>query len=205
MPKVVDPQARRLAVTEAVFRVIDREGLEGATLRNIADEADLAIGSVRHYFTGHTDLTIFAFGALRDRVTARILGHVERLLGADPADPAIDQRAAVAELLAELLPLDERRRQEAVVWLAFVTAARTRPELQEHARKLYDGIRMVVSRVLDRARQAGRLRDDLDLAVESERLSALLDGLAMNAVLQPDRLPPAVLRQVLTSHLDSLG
>lgn len=212
MPKVVNPEARRLAVTEAVFRVICRDGLEGATLRNIAEEAGLAIGSVRHYFTGHTDLTVFALAALRDRVTARILGHVERLLPADPADSTVDQRpeveelrAEVEELLAEFLPLDEQRRQEIVVWLEFVTAARTRPELQGHARELYDGMRMVVGRVLDRARRTGRLRDDLDIAVESERLSALLDGLAMNAVLQPDRLPPDMIRRILAVHLDSLG
>ncbi|MBF9133923.1 TetR family transcriptional regulator C-terminal domain-containing protein [Plantactinospora sp. S1510] len=204
MPKVVNPEARRLAVTEAVFRVICRDGLEGATLRNIAEEAGLAIGSVRHYFTGHTDLTVFALAALRDRVTARILGHVERLLSADPADPTVDQRAEVEKLLAEFLPLDEQRRQETVVWLEFVTAARTRPELQGHARELYDGMRMVVGRVLDRARRIGRLCDDLDIAVESERLSALLDGLAMNAVLQPDRLPLDMIHRILAGHLDSL-
>lgn len=204
MPKVVNPEVRRLAVTEAVFRVICRDGLEGATLRNIAEEAGLAIGSVRHYFTGHTDLTVFALAALRDRVTARILGHVERLLPADSADPTVDQRAEVEQLLAEFLPLDEQRRQEIVVWLEFVTAARTRPELQGHARELYDGMRMVVGRVLDRARRTGRLRDNLDIAVESERLSVLLDGLAMNAVLQPDRLPPNMIRRILAAHLDGL-
>ena len=198
MPKIVDPEARRHAVTDALFRVIDRGGLEAATLRTIADEAGLAIGSVRHYFAGHTDLTVFALAALRDRMTTRILGHLDRLSHAPP-------REVAEAVLAEFLPLDEHRRRETVVWLAFVTAARTRPELRDQARHLHEGTRLVVRRVLDRAVSLGRVSPDLDLDVETERLSALLDGLAMSAVLQPDLLPVPALRRILGRHLDSLA
>ncbi|MGY0233708.1 TetR/AcrR family transcriptional regulator [Longispora urticae] len=203
MPKIVDPGARRLAVTDAVFRVIRRDGLEGATLRAIADEAGLAIGSVRHYFTGHTELTLFALDEFTDRVTARILAHVERLN--DPArGTAPVRRRDVEDLLGEFLPLDDARRDEIVVWLAFVTAARTRPELHPRALTLYEGMRTIVGRVLARADAAGRLVGGLDPALETERLCAVLDGLAVNAVLHPDRLPPDTQRAVLGRHLDTL-
>lgn len=201
VPKIVDPAARRHAVTDAVFRVIERDGLEAATLRNIAAEAGLAIGSVRHYFTSHTELTVFALGALRERMTTRILRHLDRLAGPTPAAP----RDIAEAVLSEFLPLDGARRRETVVWLAFVTAARTRPELREQAAQLHEGTRFVVRRVLDRAAALGRLAAGLDLAVETERLSALLDGLAMAAVLQPDRLPPETTRRVLLHHLDTLS
>jgi AcrR family transcriptional regulator len=46
-----------------VFRVVRRAGFEQASLRNVAEEAGLAIGSVRHYFDGHTDLMVFATAA----------------------------------------------------------------------------------------------------------------------------------------------
>ncbi|GAA1032886.1 TetR family transcriptional regulator C-terminal domain-containing protein [Virgisporangium ochraceum] len=200
MPKIVDPDARRRAVTDAVFRVIHRDGLEGASLRHIADEAGLAVGSVRHYFASHSELLLFALAALRERMTGRILGHLDRLAGPDPATPA-----EVAEaVLAEFLPLDEARLQETVVWLAFVTAARTRPELREQAVRLHEGARLVVRRVLDRAAALGRTAPGLDPALETERLSALLDGLAMSVVLHPDRLSPETSLEVLRRHLDTL-
>ncbi|GIH99228.1 TetR/AcrR family transcriptional regulator [Planobispora takensis] len=205
MPKIVDPGERRRAVTEAVFRLIDREGLEKVSLRNVAAEAGLAVGSVRHYFTDHAELMVFAMQAMRERLTRRLVAHADRLLdpAAGVAAPA-ERRAAVERMLAELLPLDEERRRETVVWLAFVTAARTRPELQRHVSELYDGTLALVTRVLDGARQAGRLAEGADVPLEARRLCALLDGLATQGVLHPGRLVPADMLGVLRRHLDTL-
>ncbi|MFD1933483.1 TetR/AcrR family transcriptional regulator [Nonomuraea mangrovi] len=198
MPKIVDPEARREEVVEAVFRVVRRDGLEQASLRNVAEEAGLAIGSVRHYFAGHTELMVFAMQAMNERVVRRLLEHVERL-------ETVGDRLPVAEsMLAELLPLDERRREEATIWLAFATAARTRPELRPHAEESYDGLRHLVFRVLDGARRRDRLREDVDLEVEVERLCALIDGLTVHAVLHPDRMDAGTMTRVLRSHLQSL-
>ncbi|MBB5804927.1 hypothetical protein F4560_004695 [Saccharothrix ecbatanensis] len=43
-----------------------------------------------------------------------------------------------------------------------------------------------------------------DLALETERLASLLDGLAVNGVLQPSLTTPDVMRAVLRRHLESL-
>ncbi|WP_058041528.1 TetR/AcrR family transcriptional regulator [Streptomyces roseifaciens] len=201
MPKIVDPGARRRAVAEAVLRVVGRRGLEAASLRNVAEEAGLAIGSVRHYFSDHDELVIFAMGELTGRIEARVRAHADRLL--DPAHAA-ERRTRSEDLLAEFLPLDQERHEEAVLWIAFATAARTRPGLLPHARQLQDGMLGVVTRVLRGAQEAGGLPAGLDVGTESLRLSALLDGLTLQAVLQPGSLTPDVLRQVLRRHLDSL-
>lgn len=200
VPKVVDPDVRREAVVEAVFRVVHRYGLAQASLSNVANEAGLAIGSVRHYFASHAELMLFAMQAMSDRVGERLLRHAAVALGPDPGDP----RALIQAMLGELLPLNEEQHREAVVWLEFVTAARTDPQLQPHARRVYDGTRTVVARVLTRTREAGRLRDGLDIAVETERLCALIDGLTVSAALQPDRLDASTMGRVLSGHLDSL-
>ncbi|WP_158884601.1 TetR/AcrR family transcriptional regulator [Amycolatopsis anabasis] len=199
MPKIVDPETRRQEVAEAVYRVVARDGLEQASLRNVAAEAGLAIGSVRHYFVGHEELMVFAMRALSDRVGKRLLAHVERL-----GDPAADRRRLTEDLLAELLPLDENRREETVVWLAFTAAARTRPELRPLADESFDGVRALVRRVLLGIHARGRLLGGLDLELETERFAALLDGLAHDAVSHPDRMPSELIRRVLRRHLDSL-
>lgn len=190
MPKIVDPEARREDVVEAVFRVVRRDGLEQASLRNVAAEAGLAIGSVRHYFAGHTELMVFAMRAMSDRVSRRLLGHVE--------DLQKDRRAAAVAMLCELLPLDDRRRDEATVWLAFAMAARTRPELRPHAREVDDGMRRLVARVLEGARVIA------DIPLETDRLCALIDGLTVQAVLQPDRMDAERMTAALLHHLDTL-
>ncbi|WP_433249155.1 TetR/AcrR family transcriptional regulator [Streptosporangium sp. CA-135522] len=204
MPKIVDPQERRRAVVEAVFRVVERDGLEQASLRNVAAEAGLAIGSVRHYFTTHSELMVFAMRAMSERVTGRLVAHADRLLNADaPLTPHERWETAVC-MLAEVLPLDGERRREAVVWLAFVTAARTRPELRPHADELYDGLLALTTRVLEGARRAGRLRLDADITLEARSLCALLDGMSLQAVLHPGRLDPETMLSVLRRHLAAL-
>ncbi|MEU4209360.1 TetR family transcriptional regulator C-terminal domain-containing protein [Streptomyces sp. NPDC026206] len=202
MPKIVDREARREAVADAVLRVAGRGGLENASLRNVAEEAGLAIGSVRHYFAGHGEMMLFAMDELARRIDRRVRDHAGRIL--DPATDVADRRDSVEELLAEFLPLDRARHEEAALWLTFTTAARTRPELRPRAEKLHDGMHELLTRVLNETQRAGGLAEGLDIAVETLRLSALLDGLALQAVLRPDAVRPDTMRKVLRGHLDSL-
>ncbi|RSO08220.1 TetR family transcriptional regulator [Streptomyces sp. WAC 06783] len=201
MPKIVDPGARRRAVADAVLRVIGREGVEGASLRNVAEEAGLAIGSVRHYFRDHDELLLFTMRELSTRIDGRVRAHVDRLL--DPA--ARDERPArVEELIGEFLALDEERRQEAVLWMAFCGAARIRPELRACALEMETGLRDLLARVLRGAQEAGALPADLDVDLECLRLSALLDGLNLRAMLEPEYVTPEAQRAVLRRHLEGL-
>lgn len=198
MPKIVDPDRRREAVVEALFRVVERDGLEQASLRNVAAEAGLAIGSVRHYFDNHAELMVFAMKAMSERVGNRLAGHADRLV------TAADRLEVAFDMLAEVLPLDDSRRREVVVWLAFVHAARTRPELRSHADGVYDDLITLATRIFEGGRRSGRLAPDVDIALEARRLCALLDGLAMEAALHPDRMDPATTVAVLRRHLTSL-
>ncbi len=64
---------------------------------------------------------------------------------------------------------------------------------------------MVVGRILAGAARLGALPEGVAVDVETERLAALVDGLAVNAVLQPDRTTPEVMVAVLSRHLDDLA
>ena len=198
-PRVVDPVARRRAVAEAVFRVVVRDGVEQASLRNVALEAGLAIGSIRHYFDSHDDMIIFAVEALIHSIDQRIFAHVQAL-----GDRTGDLRRPGERVLSEVLPLDERRRDEAVLWLAFATAARTRPSLVPHAEQLYDGLRALCRRALTVMRESGTVAPSLDIPLETERLASLLNGLTVDGVLHPDRMTPDLTVSLLRKHLDSL-
>ncbi|RBQ11677.1 TetR family transcriptional regulator [Spongiactinospora rosea] len=204
MPKIVDPDERRRAVAEAVFRVVGREGLEQASLRNVAAEAGLAIGSVRHYFAGHTELMVFAMREMSGRLMARLTVHADRLLNPPTPLPPAERRETVVRMLAELLPLDDQRRAEVIVWLSFVAAARTRPELRTHADELYDGLLTLTTRILQGAHRDYRLHPNTDIPTEARRLCALIDGLALEAAFHPTRLDTPTMLTVLRTHLTTL-
>ncbi|MFF5205913.1 TetR/AcrR family transcriptional regulator [Streptosporangium sp. NPDC000396] len=204
MPKQVDPVARRNDVVDALFRVVFRDGLQRASLRAVADEAGLNIGSLRHYFANQQELMRFAMQAMLDRVGDRLLRRIDDI-GDMNALTSEQRRRLPMDLLSELLPLDENRRTEAAVFIDFVTAARTHPAIDaELAHKTAAGTRALVRRVLIRMRDMGTLRPGLHIDTETERLSSLLDGLSLNAVLHPGILGPQGCVEVLQAHLDGL-
>ncbi|MEU7023734.1 TetR family transcriptional regulator C-terminal domain-containing protein [Streptomyces sp. NPDC046203] len=203
MPKQVDPEARRRHVVDALFRVVVRDGLQRTSLRAVADEAALNIGSLRHYFSGQQELMRFAMGSMLERVAARLIDRVEEI-GELIDYPRRQQLSLCTDLLAELLPLDARRRAEVTVFLDFNTAARTDPSLADLSRQTAEGVRDLVRRVLDRLEDAGTLRPGLDRALETERLASLVDGLGMNGVLHPEVLDPDDCLAVLRAHLKGL-
>ncbi|SES41580.1 TetR/AcrR family transcriptional regulator [Lentzea albida] len=197
-PRVVDPVARRGAVAEAVFRVVGRNGVEQASLRTVAAEAGLAIGSIRHYFASQDDMIVFAAESLFRSVDQRIQAQLLLL------DEGIDSACTAERVLVEVLPLDGSRPGDAALLIAFATAARTRPSLRPHTARLYDGLRAFCHRLLTAMSESGAVAGDLDLVPEAQRLSSLLSGLVVDGVLHPDRMPPELSLSLVRRHLDSL-
>jgi len=72
MPRLADHDKRREEVAEAVWTIIGRVGVEKATLREIAREANCSTGMLSHYFRDKDELVRFAFGLAVDRAMRRI-------------------------------------------------------------------------------------------------------------------------------------
>ncbi|GAA2848738.1 TetR family transcriptional regulator C-terminal domain-containing protein [Paenarthrobacter ilicis] len=201
MPKIVDADARRQEVVHAVFRIIASDGLERASLREVADEAGLAVGSVRHYFASSDDLLVFSFGSVVDRIAARLEAAMVDVEGSRRGTP--EHLGAVLNLLGQFLPLDEESAVDACVWMAFRHAARIKPVLAAEAERSHRTVAAVVGRLMmllsDSEQEAQQT-----LVTEAERLLATLDGLCMHALLQPEWMTAQMCSDVLTSHLNSL-
>jgi AcrR family transcriptional regulator len=201
VPKIVDAEARRAEIVEAVFRIVAVDGLERASLREVADEAGLAVGSVRHYFAGSEELLSHSFAAVVDRITGRLTAALPAMAASEPGTGP--HRDAVLTLLSEFLPLDEERAVDACVWMAFKNAARIRAFLAPEADRSHREVAAVVGQVI-----TALVPDDGDgqqsLAVEAERLLATLDGLCMHALLQPAWMTAQMCNDVLDRHLRSL-
>lgn len=117
MPRLVDHEIRRRQITDAVRRVIVRGGLDTVTFQTVAAEAGFSIRLVQYYFGTKNEFLLATHRTVMEDAGARF-AHRWTTLGAD-ATP----REAIRAVLIELLPLDERRREEAIVLGAFGTAA----------------------------------------------------------------------------------
>ena len=213
MPKIVDAAQRRQEIVGAVCRIIATDGLERASLREVAEEAGLAVGSVRHYFDSSDDLLAYSFAAVSDRLLTRLHSG---LTGLGTATHDQDRSRAVLTLLGEFLPLDEERAMDACAWLAFRNAARIRPCLAAEADRSHRAVAAVVGQVITvvlrgdasgddaTGARAGVLDAGPQLVTAAEHLLATLDGLAMHALLQPGWMSPEMCRDVLESHIEGL-
>ena len=190
---MVDPAERRHDLAEAVWRVVRREGLDGASVRAVAREAGLSMGSLRHYFGTQSELLVFAMRMVIDRIERRVAGLQT------PGDP----RRAAEMVLLELLPLDDERRAENEVWLAFTARALVDPALRALRDEGYDLLRNACLGWVRQLLAPARSPSDVDL--ETDRLFALLDGLAVHAAMRPARSGPELLTAVLGRHLDELA
>ncbi|MEH1125598.1 TetR/AcrR family transcriptional regulator [Micromonospora sp. CPCC 206061] len=193
MPKVVDPAERRRELVEAVWRVIRRDGLEQASVRNVAREAGLSMGSLRHYFASQSELMVFAFRTVIDRIESRLAA----------LEPEPDPRRRAQRVLAELLPLDDERQAENEVWLAFTSRAMVDPALRALRDEGYDALRDGCKTIITDLSAAGLAPTDIQ--AESRRLHALLDGLAVHAAMRPDIHTAQSLAAAIAHHLDALA
>jgi AcrR family transcriptional regulator len=194
MPRLVDAEQRRAAIAEAVWTVIRRDGLQRASVRNVAREAGLSMGSLRHYFSTQSELLCFAMELVGDRARARV--------GA--LAPAADPRRTAERLLFELVPLDDERRAESEVWLAYTGHALVDPDQRAIHQRIHDQLHGACVTAITLLAGAGLTPAGLDVSLEATRLHALLDGLAVHAVMRPEKLPPSRVRATISHHLDTL-
>jgi BetI-type transcriptional repressor, C-terminal len=90
------------------------------------------------------------------------------------------------------------------VWLSFTGRARFDPVLHEMSLESQDALALLARSAIARLEEGGVLRDGLDLDLETQRLHAVIDGLALHAYVHPERLPVDQLRQVARRHLAEL-
>lgn len=194
MPKVVDHEQRRRELGHAVWRVIRRDGIDHASVRTVAKEAGWSSGALRHYFASQSELLAFAMRLVVERIEDRIAA----------LDRSADPREAVEQVLHELLPLDDERRAENEVWLAFTARALIDPELRAQHNEVYGTLHQACTSALETLAAAGRVDASAATALQAERLHALTDGLAVHTALRPDLMPPEQIVAVVRLHLDAL-
>jgi AcrR family transcriptional regulator len=186
MPKLVDRDARREELASALWRLVLRDGIEAASLRRVAAEAGWSTGSLRHYFPTQSELLSFAMELVVARVTERV-GAIR---------PAADPRETAERVLHEVLPLDAERHAEMQVWLAFTARSLVEPELRALRDEAHSGLRGLCLTAVELLGGG---------ECDAERVHALIDGLALHAVLDPAVTTSARQRELLAAELDAIA
>ncbi len=161
---------RRAELAAAAYSMIAERGIQGLSLRALARELGATTGLVSHHFLNRTELVQAALAHSRDRSTERA--------------NAVLPDAGPLELLGAILPIDEDLIESWRFALGIRMAGAFDPELAE-----FDA---TIGHIWDKY-----LPDLLegitpDTKSAARYLVALVDGIALHAILNPDEWPPEV-------------
>ncbi|QYR23930.1 TetR family transcriptional regulator C-terminal domain-containing protein [Paenibacillus sp. sptzw28] len=194
MPKIVNHQERKEKIAEAAWQVIRREGLDGITVRRVADELGISLGSLRYYFDSQNELIAYSMRLISQRANERIQKLPFK------GEPRHD----IELIIAEITPLDEERTLESEVWLAFAGKAVSDPDIRALSREVHDELHAGFRRMIDHLIARSVTKEGINAEFETKRLHALVDGLVVHHTTFPELFVREELMAVVSYHLDDI-
>lgn len=181
---------RQLIAAETAALMAER-GLEGATLRRVAQRLDCTTGYISHYYSSKDDLLE---AALHEAVTA-----LERSAQASFVPRTVDQWV---DQVVTTLPTDDESRRFWRVLVAFQAGSLASERLTQVLRTYSEGAKSFLYRVLRDA--APEPAPDAAVQELTDALWSLVDGFGTTAVLNPDTFQPEFIRTALLGAVRGL-
>lgn len=183
-------------VSDAYGRLVDHitaliaeVGFEGLSVRAVATRAGVSIGAVQHHFPTRAVMV----RAATETIVARASEHYSEGVQTLP-----DPEQLLRAVIDGLLPRDSAD-VSARVWIAVAARAVVDPELGEihatTARRIRRGMAMLIAAATGRPKEAERAATEL---------FALVDGLTVSVLTEPQGVDPATARDLAYRRLSDL-
>lgn len=186
-------QQRKRTLIEATLELVAEKGVQGATVRGIADRAQVTQGLIRHYFSSKEELITAAFEHHMTQMTDLTFAPV-----ADVKGSARDQLRVFVQ--SSLMPpvVDPR---SIALWAGFLNKVQHDAQMKETHAKTYVQFRDRLEKLIRAAlEEAGRETEPARLYQLATACNALIDGLWMEGGALPEAFAPGELSQIgLTS------
>lgn len=189
----IDADKRRQSLIEATERCLIRDGIEGATVRRICEEAGVSAGLLRHYFEGKEDLVGQTYDAMAGKF-AHITHHTlktETMLPEERLQSFFEASFSPDFIKADVL----------MAWTAFWRLNRSNALIQEQHRDVYAAYRQDLEDVLSEIAKDRDIKIDARLAALS--LTGIMDGLWLELCLDPTSFTPEEAIDVCRNWLES--
>ncbi len=166
---------RQAELADAALRIVAREGMRAVTFRSVAAESGWSLGAVQKAFASKVDLHAAMFARLRASA-----GPPE---ATEPGRPTL--HAWLVELVAGVLPLDERRRALELQGAAFAELAAYDSGLGQVIAADDRRLLGLLAGLVRRAQGEGEVDGRLDPDVVAWAVLAILQGAANQLLYDP--------------------
>lgn len=161
---------RREELVAATLRIIARSGVKSATVRAIAQEANVTLGLIRYYFNNKEELIVAAFEQ-----------HMTNLIdiaasGSEGDFSSAKRRLAMFVYASVRPPIIDK--EVIAVWSAFFQLLFHNEVMRESHKRTYHLLRNQIEQLIrDVYREEGIAADEQQLRLLSIACNAVLDGL----------------------------
>lgn len=175
MPKKVDQTERKNQIVEAAFHMIHHFGFEKTTLREIAKEADLSLGSVQHFFPKQKDIYMFAMDVINHRFEERMQKVIE-------ADQGVFENAV--RMIKQIVQVNtEEERIENDIWVKFSMMATMNAEYQDQKEGFREVNLLFAKDILRMLDKNGYIKDASNIAESANSFIIFIHGLVFESVI----------------------
>jgi TetR/AcrR family transcriptional repressor of bet genes len=173
-------EERRAQILEATARVISERGAEGTRLVDVARKAGVSIGLIQHYFNTRDELMAEAFDYFNEIWVTE---------WEETANAASDPPHKLVTLLRlGAFEFEAWREVQWRIWVEFWSLGDRDSKFRDQYERIYARFR---SPFLETIREGVATKQFTTASPEdaADRLTALIDGLRIHAMLEPHRMP----------------
>lgn len=189
MPKVGMPDIRKPQLVQATMAVIERVGLQSASIALISKEAGVSSGIINHYFGGK-------HGLLEETMRAILRQHSQTVMSALSMLPKHAHLARINAIIDANFEGFQTESKVVKTWLAFWTYSMHDPQLNRlqtvNAKRLLSHLRLELKSLLP-PEQA---------MFVAHGIAALIDGIWLRGALNPQGIDADQARIIINDYLE---
>ncbi|MGE4432307.1 MAG: TetR family transcriptional regulator C-terminal domain-containing protein [Sphingobium sp.] len=187
-----DHESIRKKVAEAIRKSIVENGIDSVTNRKIARDLGYSTSIIQHYFSNKHEMMSY------------VHSYTDNLAMAHVAQALQTHEGRLKPCVTAFLPMDEERRTNWLVWIAYWGYAVADAEFSDIQRTGVQAAREIINDRIDALKAAGLIGAHIDSANAARRLMALIQGVSLQAAFDPDDWPAERQALILESECERL-
>jgi AcrR family transcriptional regulator len=179
---------RRKDLLGIVYEVISESGIDGASMRQIADRAEVSTGTINYHFGNKQKLIMAALQAAYET----------------PSEEPISSPLAQLKVFAFSHIFRSSNDRFWRFWMNYAAAGTRSTELRKHQNRRFEKQLGFWRKLIESAIKAGELPVDLQARRASEHLLIFVHGLVMRQILRSDAENRSHCERLLEEYFEAL-
>jgi AcrR family transcriptional regulator len=180
---------RRKDLLGTVYEVISEFGIDGASMRQIAERAEVSTGTINYHFGNKQKLIMAALQAAYETPSEE-----------EPSSSPLAQLKVFA--FSHIFRSSNDRFWR--FWINYAAAGTRSAELRKHQNRRFEKQLGFWRKLIENAIRAGELPADLKADHASEHLLIFVHGLVMRQILRPDTESRAHCEKLLEEYFEAM-